>query len=101
MWDDKNNVVGFVEIQDCALKSQDYEDEEHLKPIGIEVHRAFFVKDRNYNLIGFISERGHTYKFKPDSADTVHIGNYTIEDGIRTLLGLTSRFELRSTKVED
>ena len=101
VWDDKDRVVGFVEIQDCALKGQSYEDEEYLKPVGIEVHRAWFVKDRDYNLIGYITERGHTYKFKPNSVETLHVGNYTINDGIRTLLGITTRFDLRPTKVED
>ncbi|MEK7469192.1 MAG: hypothetical protein AAB074_17600 [Planctomycetota bacterium] len=101
VWNDKDQVVGFVEIQDGALKGQNYEDEEYLKPVGVEVHRAWFVKDRNYNLIGYITERGNTYKFKRDSVDTVHVGNYTIDDGIRTLLGITTRFDLRPTKVED
>ena len=59
------------------------------------------MKDRDYNLIGFITERGTTYKFKSGSTDTIHLGNYTVDDGIRTLLGLTTRFELRSTKIAD
>jgi len=101
VWNDKEQVVGFVEIQDCSLKGQSYEDEEHLKPVGVEVHRAWFVKDSDYNLIGFITERGNTYKFKPNSVETIHVGNYTIDDGIRTLLGLSTRFDIRPTKVED
>ncbi len=101
VWDDKERVVGFVELQDSVLKAQDYEDEEHLKPIGNEVHRSYFVKDKDYNLIGFITEKGNTYKFKRGSVETVHVGNYTIDDGIRTLLGLTTRFELRPTRIAD
>jgi hypothetical protein len=101
VWNDKEQVIGFVEIQDCALKGQDYEDEEHLKPVGIEVHRAWFVKDKNYNLIGYITEYGNTYKFKSNSAETIHVGNYTINDGIRTLLAIQTRFDLRPTRVED
>lgn len=101
VWSDKNDVLGFVEIQDATLKSGNYEDEKHLKPIGNEVHRAYFVKDRDYNLIGYITERGNTYKFLEGSAESEHVGNYTIDDGIRTLLRISTRFELRPTRLED
>lgn len=101
VWGEKEVVLGFVELQDCELKGQNYEGEEHMKPVGIEIHRDYFVKDSNYNLIGFITERGNTYRFAPGSADPIHVGNYTIEDGVRTLLGISTRFELRPTKVVD
>lgn len=101
VYNDKDQVVGFVELQDCQLKGQDYQDEEYLKPVGVEVHRAYFVKTRDYKMVGYITEVGNTYRFVRGSAETVHVGNYTVNDGIRTLLGLSTRFELRPTKVED
>lgn len=89
VWNDKDAKVGYVEIQTSWVAGSK------------ESHEDYFVKDTNNNLLGFITEKGSTYRFKRGSSETVHVGNYTLDDGIRTLLGVSSRIDLRSTKIED
>ena len=89
VWNDKNAKIGYVEIQTSWVAGSK------------DTHEDYFVKDPNNNLVGFITEKGTTYRFKRGSSETVHVGNYTLDDGIRMLLGVGSRIELRSTKIED
>jgi hypothetical protein len=89
VWDEKNEKRGFIEVQRCVVE-------------GSKVtHEDWFVKDLDYNLLGYVTEYGQTYRFKRGSADAVHIGNYTMQDAVRVLLQIRTNFEIRGTKIED
>jgi len=89
IWSDKHQILGYVEIQTSTLAGSK------------DQHTDWFVKDVDNNLVGFITEKGQTYRFKRSSPETDHIGNYTINDGIRNLLQISSSFELAPTRIED
>lgn len=101
VWTDKNKVAGYIELQDCSIKDQALGDDAYLRETQRQTHRSYFVKDTEYNVIGFISETGSTYRFKPGSAEYTHVGNYTIEDGVRTLLRIGMNFEIRPSRIGD
>ncbi|NUN49539.1 MAG: hypothetical protein HUU15_11995 [Candidatus Brocadiae bacterium] len=101
VWDEKRRVIGFVEYQDSEIRDEALGEDAYLRETQRQTHRAYFVKDSEYNVLGFISETGNTYRFRSGAADYTHVGNYTIQDGIRALLGTNATIELLPTRLSD